>query len=627
MVIDHNSNMEENIHISVIMPTFNQCAFIRRAIGSLFGQSFINWELIIINDGCTDETEEYISDFVENDRIIYIKNDKNDGLGHALNQGLDAARYDYVAYLPSDDFYFPNHLESLAAILKRKNVALAYSGLQYDTNDTMNRNFNNQTRQVPNGHCLQLVQAAHRKYRDVRWVERKEFIAEDLFLMFWEKIAEEGYFVPTNAVTSFWTSHPFQRHRILSEKYGGGLNKYRNYYKPQEPLRMKVSRNKFIDEVEQYHDYRQRNPICPERLKILIVGELAYYPERIFALEQAGHELYGLWDPNPMYSFTTVGPLPFGHIKDLSPDSWEKELSEIKPDIIYGLLSSSAVPFVYDVVRKVPDIPYVWNFKEGPSMVLRMGNWEKLIYLYRHADGRIFLNETAERWYNQFLPPARIPTIMLDGELPKKDCFKNVFSPKLSETEGGIHTVVTGRMIGISNDEVKALAEKNVHIHLYTQNYYDGNNREDLTKLVPSHFHVHQHISEERWTEEFSRYDAGWLHEHKSSNGGNMLLTNWDDLNLPARIATYAAAGLPVIIPDNKGNVVASNSLLENHGIGIVYRDQEELVTLLQEEVKTRVHAGNMMACRMGFCFDYHVPRLIDFFRKVIVSKRIHHGE
>lgn len=615
--------MKDSIHISVIMPTFNQCAFIRRAISSLFGQSFRNWELIIINDGCTDETEEYISDYMEEERITYIRNKTNMGLGYALNQGLDASCYECIAYLPSDDFYFPNHLESLASILKREEVALAYSGLQYDTNDSMNRNTDNLTKQVLNGHCLQLVQVAHRKYRDARWTERNEFVAEDLFLLFWEKLAEKGYFVPTNAVSSFWTSHPFQRHRILSEKYGGGLNKYRNYYKPQVPLRMKVSRNKFIDEKEQYRNFSKTIPNCSNHLKILIVGELAYYPDRIYALEQAGHDLYGLWDPTPMYSFTTIGPLPFGHIRDLSPNNWEKELSEIQPDIIYGLLSSSAVPFVYDVVRRFPKIPYVWNFKEGPSMVLKMGNWEKLIYLYRHADGRIFLNEIAQQWYNQFLPPADTPTILLDGELPKKDYFKDTFSPKLSETEGGIHTVVTGRMIGFSNDDIVALAEKDIHIHLYTQNYYDGNNREDLTKLVPSHFHVHQHISENMWTEELSRYDAGWLHGHKSSNGGNLLFANWDDFNLPARISTYAAAGLPIIIPNNTGNAVASNSLLENYDIGLVYKNWEDLTSLLQKEVKARTHTNNMMNCRLKFCFDYHVPRLIEFFRTVISQKKL----
>ena len=623
--IQKRTRMKSSINFSVIMPSFNQCSFIRRAIGSLMAQAYPNWELIIINDGCTDETEVFISDYINDERITYIMNKQNTGLGHAINQGIDAAKYDYIAYLPSDDFYFPNHLETMAKALNRNDVVLAYSGLQNDTDDTMNRNSFNQTKQVPNGYCMQLVQTAHKKYDALRWVERDEFITEDFYLMFWSKLADKGLFMPTNTVSCFWTSHPRQRHKIISEKYGGGLNKYRNYYKPQVPLKIKVSRNKFIDEEELYKDFRKETPICKEPLKILIVGELAYYPERIYALEQAGHILYGLWDPNPMFTFTTVGPLPFGHVKDLSSENWEKEIAEIKPDIIYSLLSSSAVPFVYEVVRKVPEIPYVWCFKEGPSMVLKMGNWEKLIYLYQHAAGRIFLNEIAEQWYKLFLPTSDTPTLIMDGELPKKDYFKDTFSPKLSDTVGGIHTVVTGRMIGVSEEDIKALAWKDIHIHLYTQNYYEGNNRENLVKLAPNHFHVHQHVFADEWTEEFSKYDAGWLHCHKSNNGGNMLLTTWDDLNLPARISTYAAAGLPIILPDNTGNTVASNKVAEKYDIGLVYKERDELVNILQDEVKTRTHTNNMLRCRMEFSFDSHVLRLVEFLRSVIGKK--YHGE
>ncbi|MCS2583326.1 glycosyltransferase family 2 protein [Bacteroides sp. BFG-551] len=94
---------------SVIMPTYNQAHFIRRAILSLYEQTYPNWELIIINDGCTDETEMFISDFLDDARVVYIKNENNQGLGYALNQGLKVAKFDLIAYLPSDDYYFENH--------------------------------------------------------------------------------------------------------------------------------------------------------------------------------------------------------------------------------------------------------------------------------------------------------------------------------------------------------------------------------------------------------------------------------------------------------------------------------------------------------------------------------------
>ena len=67
------------ISFSVLMPTFNQCAFIRRAISSLLQQTYPYWELIIINDGCTDATKDFISDYLSDPRIKYIENDTNRG--------------------------------------------------------------------------------------------------------------------------------------------------------------------------------------------------------------------------------------------------------------------------------------------------------------------------------------------------------------------------------------------------------------------------------------------------------------------------------------------------------------------------------------------------------------------
>ena len=92
---------------SVIMPTFNQATFIRRAVLSLQRQTFPDWELIIVNDGCTDDTEFYLKDLLTDKRISYIKNNSNQGLGCAINQGLKLAKHEYIAYLPSDDFYIP----------------------------------------------------------------------------------------------------------------------------------------------------------------------------------------------------------------------------------------------------------------------------------------------------------------------------------------------------------------------------------------------------------------------------------------------------------------------------------------------------------------------------------------
>ena len=226
------------ISFSVLMPTFNQCAFIRRAISSLLQQTYSHWELIIINDGSTDATKNFIADYLSDPRIKYLENDTNRGLGYSLNRGIDTASCDYIAYLPSDDLFYGNHLETLAQALSKPDAVLAFSGIRFDDSKTSGLlDYKNCKGAIP-GYCTQLVQVAHRKTSD-RWTEREECVSEDLFFLFWRKLTDKGAFIPADEVTCEWTNHLHQRHKICGEKHGGGLNKYRVYYGVKEPVRFR----------------------------------------------------------------------------------------------------------------------------------------------------------------------------------------------------------------------------------------------------------------------------------------------------------------------------------------------------------------------------------------------------
>ncbi len=331
-----------------------------------------------------------------------------------------------------------------------------------------------------------------------------------------------------------------------------------------------------------------------------------------------------MWIPRPHLTFSTVGPLPFGHVENVIYDNkWKTRVDEIGPNVIYGLLNAGSVSFVSQIVKQLPHIPYVWHFKEGPSMCLKMGTWPQLIDLYAHASGRIFLNSLTRQWYELFLPPSNTPTMLLDGDLPKKDYFSNDFSPKLSALDGQIHVVVTGRMIGLSPETVAELSYNNIHIHLYTANYYEanGSSNELLHQLAPDHFHVHNHISGFDWTQEFSKYDAGWLHGYQSCNNGNILYATWDDLNLPARISTYAAGGIPLILPLNEGQQVASNIIAQKLGIGIYYSTISHLIKQLKKPQIIKEATANMLKYRNFFSFDYHIPEFLSFCDEIIENK------
>jgi glycosyltransferase involved in cell wall biosynthesis len=91
------------------MPAYNAAPYIEEAIQSVLGQSYPNWELLIINDGSTDNTQEIILAF-EDSRIRYFSQ-QNQGVAHARNSGLQAMSGDYFCFLDSDDKLPKNSIE------------------------------------------------------------------------------------------------------------------------------------------------------------------------------------------------------------------------------------------------------------------------------------------------------------------------------------------------------------------------------------------------------------------------------------------------------------------------------------------------------------------------------------
>src|SRR5438270_9816920 len=126
--IDHET---ANPLISVLMPTFNQAAFLRRALTSLFAQTHANWELLVVDDGSSDDTPRVLAEYSADPRIRSWRLEESGGFGRALNLAMSHARGPYIAYLPSDDIYYPHHLASLPACLVADQAAfLAYAGMR-----------------------------------------------------------------------------------------------------------------------------------------------------------------------------------------------------------------------------------------------------------------------------------------------------------------------------------------------------------------------------------------------------------------------------------------------------------------------------------------------------------------
>lgn len=97
--------------ISVVIPLYNKASFIKNTLNSVFNQSFKNYELIIINDGSTDQSLEIINSFSDPRLKLYTTNNK--GVSHARNYGITKAKGNLVAFLDADDYWHPFHLDDL----------------------------------------------------------------------------------------------------------------------------------------------------------------------------------------------------------------------------------------------------------------------------------------------------------------------------------------------------------------------------------------------------------------------------------------------------------------------------------------------------------------------------------
>ena len=100
-----------NDFISIIMPAYNAEKTINESILSVFNQDYSTWELLIINDGSTDSTEDIIMKWtIKDERIIHIKNEENKGVSFSRNRGMKIAKGKWIAFLDSDDLWKHNKL-------------------------------------------------------------------------------------------------------------------------------------------------------------------------------------------------------------------------------------------------------------------------------------------------------------------------------------------------------------------------------------------------------------------------------------------------------------------------------------------------------------------------------------
>lgn len=123
--------------ISVIIPTYNSGKYITRCVNSILNQSYTDTEIIIIDDGSTDNTKQIVTEnYSDNTRIRYVYQN-NSGVSSARNNGLALAKGEYLVFVDSDDYAEPSYLQRLLHNSREYNTDIVYCG--YNIIESNNR--------------------------------------------------------------------------------------------------------------------------------------------------------------------------------------------------------------------------------------------------------------------------------------------------------------------------------------------------------------------------------------------------------------------------------------------------------------------------------------------------------
>ena len=164
----HAARLAEPPLVSVVMPTRDRAGVLPRAIESVLGQTYPHLELLIVDDGSTDDTAEVV-DAYDDGRLRYLPQD-NAGVSRARNRGLAEARGQLIAYLDSDNAWVGEFVEVMVAFLDAEGLRAGYAGIELNTDEGIEYR----------GRPLHREALAERNYIDLNTVVHERSLAEEL---------------------------------------------------------------------------------------------------------------------------------------------------------------------------------------------------------------------------------------------------------------------------------------------------------------------------------------------------------------------------------------------------------------------------------------------------------------
>ena len=150
-----------DLHLSIIIPIYNLELYIEKCLKSILNQDLpVNqYEIIVINDGSTDNSASIVSRLIKNNSNIKLINKTNGGVSSARNVGIQEAKGEYITFLDGDDYFVPNILSSILNYVKKDDLQIGLFGIRGE--DSKIENFYLKSTSIITGIDLYLN---HRKY-------------------------------------------------------------------------------------------------------------------------------------------------------------------------------------------------------------------------------------------------------------------------------------------------------------------------------------------------------------------------------------------------------------------------------------------------------------------------------
>ena len=196
--------------VSIVLPTFNGSRYLNESVQSCIAQTFLNWELIIVDDASTDKTQSLIAGFVKTDpRIRSLRNDVNRKLPASLNRGFKESHGEYITWTSDDNYYAAEALEKMVSFLKENPTTdLVYADFQTmdDSGKLIGPKRVGAVEELWEGNCIGACFLYKRLMQ-----ERLGGYSENLFLAedydFWLRASAQFKFHPLHEFLYFYRYH------------------------------------------------------------------------------------------------------------------------------------------------------------------------------------------------------------------------------------------------------------------------------------------------------------------------------------------------------------------------------------------------------------------------------------